>query len=97
VLGDGSMSCWGADSYGQLGYDGTGISNVPVSVSNLEGAIAATAGYAHTCAVLGDGAVRCWGYNLSGQIGNGETPWSALPVPVTGSPFTEQIFAHGFD
>lgn len=67
---DGSVSCWGANEYGQLG-NGTSLSYaVPVKAEGIIDAIAITAGGQHTCALHGDGSVSCWGNNEYGQLGN---------------------------
>ena len=68
---DGSVSCWGANEYGQLG-NGTSVpSAVPVKVEGIIDAAAITAGGQHTCALHEDSSVSCWGNNESGQLGNG--------------------------
>jgi len=76
ILDDGSVSCWGYNSRGQLG-DGTNAwRNTPTQTSSLgEGrtAVAITAGSLHTCAILDDGSVSCWGANFDGQLGDGTT------------------------
>jgi alpha-tubulin suppressor-like RCC1 family protein len=69
---DGSISCWGANLYGQLGDGSTDDADVASSpVQGLADATALSAGDDFSCAVIDDGTVRCWGFNLSGQIGDG--------------------------
>lgn len=68
---DGSVSCWGENSAGQLGNGGSSTSDSPVDVIGLTNVIAIGAGAAHACAVQRDGAVTCWGQNTSGELGNG--------------------------
>ena len=72
ILDDGSVSCWGWNSAGQLG-DGTSTDrDTPTQTSSLgtdRTAIAIAAGYRHTCAILDDGSVSCWGNNNHGQLG----------------------------
>jgi len=79
ILDNGSVSCWGQNSYGQLG-DGTGGDgtnyhrNTPAQTSSLgtnRTAVAISSGSAHTCAILDDGTVSCWGWNYFGQLGDG--------------------------
>ena len=76
ILDDGSVSCWGYNTYGQLG-DGTNTDrNTPTQTSSLgEGrtVVAITASEAHTCTILDNGFVSCWGYNGYGQLGDGTT------------------------
>jgi alpha-tubulin suppressor-like RCC1 family protein len=67
----GSVFCWGANSYGQLGDFSQEMSPLPVSVPRLGGDISAiTAGTYHTCALTSTGDVWCWGNNEVGQLGN---------------------------
>ncbi|MBI2060142.1 MAG: fibronectin type III domain-containing protein [Nitrospirae bacterium] len=82
LLADGSVSCWGINTYGQLG-DGTTVNKLtPVAVSGLSTALAVSGGDSHTCALLSDGTVKCWGYNFYGGLGDGSTAHRSTPVVV---------------
>jgi alpha-tubulin suppressor-like RCC1 family protein len=94
VMNDGTMRCWGANSYGQIGDGGKTDQPVAVQVMNgaspLSGVAAAAAGGGHTCAMAGAG-VKCWGENSYGQLGNGGKGQSTVPVDVLNtdlSPFS---------
>jgi alpha-tubulin suppressor-like RCC1 family protein len=82
LFSDGTVQCWGNNSYGQLGNGKTTDSDAPVVVladpSNntaLTGVLAISAGFDHNCALLADAAgnriVKCWGYGVDGELGNG--------------------------
>jgi alpha-tubulin suppressor-like RCC1 family protein len=79
----GVVTCWGRNTYGQLGNSSTTDSNVPVLVL-ISGVKAITAGYSHTCAIDSNGAAQCWGSNSAGQLGNNSTTSSNIPVAVSG-------------
>ena len=49
---DGTVWAWGANGWGQLGSGGTANSNVPVQVPGVRGAIAVSAGGAHSLALV---------------------------------------------
>ena len=90
LLRDGTIQCWGQNTYGQLG-DGSpitrpapGRSSTPVTVTGITTAIAIEAGIFHTCALLADGTLRCWGRNDEGRLGNGTTADSSTPTIVSG-------------
>lgn len=88
---DGSVWCWGANDFGQLGDGTTTARATPAPVRGLGGpATAIAAGYDHACAVV-RGALRCWGYNTDGALGDGTREDRHLPVSVTGldGPVTE--------
>lgn len=93
----GSVKCWGANTYGQLG-DGTNkqLSSVPVDVlvtgttSLLTDVKYISAGISHVCAIVekaSEDEVWCWGYNYYGQLGNNSnvTSRKAVKVLFTGS------------
>jgi len=96
LLQNGTVKCWGDNSYGELGNGNTVLqtqrggpstahSSVPVTVTGISTAIAITSsdGY-HSCAILQGGSVKCWGDNSSGQLGNGTRTTATTPVAVTG-------------
>ena len=81
ILNDGSVTCWGLGTSGQLGLPSAPSS--PAAATSLWGAqpdlgtgrtaIAIAAGYTHTCAILDNGDLKCWGSNTYGQLGDGTT------------------------
>ncbi len=69
LISDGTIRCWGSNTYGQLG-DGTFVDkSVPTKVLGISTAkdIAATA--ITTCAYLTDKSVKCWGMAGNGRLG----------------------------
>src|SRR5882672_5723251 len=90
LLQDGTIRCWGDNTYGQLG-DGAPIApptirieSTPVTVTGITTAVAIDAGVFHMCVLLRDGTVRCWGRNEDGRLGNGSTANSSTPTTVPG-------------
>jgi alpha-tubulin suppressor-like RCC1 family protein len=84
VLEDGSVQCWGANDYGQLGDGTTADSRVPALVQGLPPAAEVRAGATHTCARLRNKTVACWGDNRAHQLVNGTSKPSSKPLPVQG-------------
>ena len=82
-LDDETASCWGSNSYSQLGDGSTNASSTPVSVQLGNVAQVSSGGY-WTCARLSNGGASCWGANTGGQLGDGTTTDSAAPVSVGG-------------
>jgi alpha-tubulin suppressor-like RCC1 family protein len=71
-LRDGTVMCWGADGFGQLGNGlPLAASASPVPVPMISGAAWIAAGNDHVCVVTAAGQVRCWGSDSSGQLGDG--------------------------
>ncbi len=83
LLGDQTMSCWGANYYGQVGT-GNILTPVlqPAVVAGLSSLSQPDPGGAFTCALLSDQSVRCWGRNHRGQLGNGNMTDQLQPVAV---------------
>lgn len=83
LLADGAVSCWGNNSFGQLGDGSTANRAAPVAVSGLTNVAELTVGGRHSCARLDDGRIECWGWNSHGQLGDGHTnELLAVPAPV---------------
>ncbi|MEO0247977.1 MAG: RCC1 repeat-containing protein [candidate division WOR-3 bacterium] len=69
---DGTLWCWGYNSYGQLGDGSESSKDMPVQVNvPVEKIVALSPGGNHTCVLAQDGVVWCWGINTYGQLGNG--------------------------
>ena len=75
-----ALECFGADTYSQLGDDGTAASWQPVSVRQytaIPGFTSVAVGLNHSCAIVGgsytsssfEGNVACWGQNQDWQTG----------------------------
>jgi alpha-tubulin suppressor-like RCC1 family protein len=76
LLSDGTVSCWGFNTYGQLG-DGTNDDHLEPAVTPNLGHVAQIAlDYMQSCAVLDDGTLECWG----------ATAPQSNSVPVTNTP-----------
>ena len=79
----GTVKCWGANDYGQLGNGTNTASKTPVSVSNLpSGASMLSMSVGHACVVTQGGAIKCWGLNSGGQLGDGSNTNRNIPVNV---------------
>lgn len=82
----GEVFCWGDPGDGRLGFDTSRTAwTTPGKVRELRGAVAITAGLAHTCATLDDARVVCWGDNDAGQLGDGTTDDRTTPVTAVGA------------
>jgi alpha-tubulin suppressor-like RCC1 family protein len=86
LLSDGSVKCWGANNYGQLGNDSSLNSQEPVGVAKLSGASDMAVGRNHACVIVSATAtstvIDCWGLNSDGQLGDGSNNNSRVPVEV---------------
>ncbi|NCU42452.1 MAG: hypothetical protein EOM19_07100, partial [Candidatus Moranbacteria bacterium] len=88
---NGTVWCWGENTYGQIGDNTMGHKPGAVQVKGVDGVgyltdIAQVAnGENHTCALKNnDGTVYCWGYNNYGQLGDNTTTNRSTPVQVLG-------------
>ncbi|MBJ7354575.1 MAG: hypothetical protein JHC98_07085 [Thermoleophilaceae bacterium] len=85
---NGKVWCWGANHYGQLGFDtasgGYYESAYGGEVQGITGATAVAAGKRQGCAIAG-GALRCWGDSDNWEIGAANYPkWRNVPMPISG-------------
>jgi alpha-tubulin suppressor-like RCC1 family protein len=84
LASDGWVDCWGDNSDGQYGNEGTLSGYSAQSVSNVSTAVDVEAGGYHTCALLKDGAIQCWGEGSSGELGTDSPPRPSVPVSIVG-------------
>jgi alpha-tubulin suppressor-like RCC1 family protein len=68
---DGTLWCWGANYFGQVGDGSYQTRPAAVQIMGLSGVKDVASGGAHTCAIDGTGHVVCWGLGASGQLGTG--------------------------
>ena len=84
-LVNGSVYCWGRNSYGQLGNGNTSTMLYPVPLGGTSrNYTSVSGGEYHTCGRLVNGSVYCWGSNDAGQLGDGTHADSNTPVAVAG-------------
>ena len=91
---DSTLSCWGANCYGQLGVDSTSeqcgtpampCSSTPKAVRATGTFLSVSTFFSHVCAVAASGQVSCWGENNQGQLGDGNGSGNArVPTPIQG-------------
>jgi alpha-tubulin suppressor-like RCC1 family protein len=82
LKGDGSVWCWGGNTYGQLG-DGTTIDRLsPVRVPGIDNAVQISIDAVHSCARLVNRDLLCWGDNSTGRLGDGTLIDRSSPTKV---------------
>jgi alpha-tubulin suppressor-like RCC1 family protein len=85
---DGTLTCWGNNTSGQLGAVTTSLNMVQTEVAgNLWQSI--SAGSYQSCGIMTDGTLWCWGDNVNGQLGVGDTNGRPLPSQVTGQGWSQ--------
>jgi hypothetical protein len=72
LMTDGTVLCWGANHFGQLGDGSQQGRNRPVLVRGLDDALSVFAGARHTCVARRRGDQVCWGAGRLGQLGAGD-------------------------
>jgi alpha-tubulin suppressor-like RCC1 family protein len=84
--------CWGLNSSGQLGSNGTANSATPLPVAGGLSFANLAMGEQHTCGITGvpvaggldllgaAGTIYCWGNNQFGQAGTGQTGTGTTPL-----------------
>ncbi|HET6344701.1 MAG TPA: hypothetical protein VFH51_07200, partial [Myxococcota bacterium] len=82
LLDDGTVTCWGFNNWGQLGYGDTVGRATPGAPLNFGGARIASisSGYDTRCAVTADGALRCWGRSGTGLLGSNDPNRATSPL-----------------
>jgi alpha-tubulin suppressor-like RCC1 family protein len=85
VAEDGTASCWGYNTSGQLGDGTTEYRETPTPVAGSIRFATLSAGDSHTCGVTPEGVLYCWGDNRNGKLGDGSASlmWTT-PVVVWG-------------
>jgi alpha-tubulin suppressor-like RCC1 family protein len=78
---DGTVWCWGHNTYGSLGDGSTAHRTRPVQAQGITTAVQSSVSYT-TCARLANGSSWCWGYNANGQVGDGTTTQRTTPTRV---------------
>jgi alpha-tubulin suppressor-like RCC1 family protein len=94
---DGTVSCWGGNTDGQVGQPVSSAASCPQStgsptpcvkspvvVPGLTDVAEVHAGETYTCARKNDMTVWCWGSNFSGTLGDGTNTMRSTPAPVNG-------------
>jgi len=82
LIAGGTVKCWGADQFGQLGDGRLQDSAKPVTVVGIKNAVSISSGVLHSCALIAGGAVKCWGGNDEGELGTGTLTASSVPLSV---------------
>jgi alpha-tubulin suppressor-like RCC1 family protein len=82
----GSVVCWGANEYGQLGDGTTEPRSVPVVAVSLDGVNDISTGFQFTCARRNSGEIWCWGRNDAGQLGDDTEDDRLVPTPTARVP-----------
>jgi alpha-tubulin suppressor-like RCC1 family protein len=77
---DGSLWCWGWNTFGQLGMGNTRDRRHPSRVGLDEDWSFVSAGDHHSLGVRTGGALWGWGYNGYGQLGDGTAEDRDIPV-----------------
>jgi len=94
ILNDDSLSCWGANQYGEIGQDYPANKTSPTAVNLGIGRTVSkvimtnNSSYNTTCAILDDTTVSCFGYNNSGELGQGDSLEKTSPRTVKITPTT---------
>jgi alpha-tubulin suppressor-like RCC1 family protein len=78
-LNDGTVSCWGNNTVGQLGQGNlTNSYGTALAVPGLTNVIDIASSGLQTCATTAGGAIYCWGH---GHMGNGSQSATTVPTP----------------
>ena len=98
LLDDGTVACWGYDTFGQAGVSpdaatSTGVVATPTIVAGVGNVqkLAMGAGSQHVCALVRGGSVKCWGSNEFGQLGAATSEGGAVVGTSSSTPVDVQF------
>lgn len=92
----GTLWCWGANGYGQVGVNSAeGKFVVPIKMGEDNDWIRVSTGDYHTCALKTTGALWCWGYNAYGQVGVGNRTVEIPPTLINSGTQWKTVTAGG--
>lgn len=96
-MGDGTLRCWGANGYGQLGNGNLDNQYQPVAVTGLSAVVSVELGALHSCALRQNGQIYCWGvYNRSCNNFGCAFDANVFPALVSGLGGAAQALTVGF-
>lgn len=72
---DGTLWCWGANEFGEIGNDDDHFVVSPVQVGVENDWTAVSAGQDHTCGIRAPGTLWCWGNGYDGRLGSDVPMW----------------------
>lgn len=84
IKNDGTLWCWGTNSYGALGNNSTVMQAIPAQVSGGGQWIDVDMAGFHACGIKANGSLWCWGRNGYGQVGDNTTTDRLVPTQVSG-------------
>ena len=82
VASNGTLWCWGDNTYGQLGDGSTDEKDAPVMVGTDSDWSNVDTGYYYTCAIKNTGTLWCWGNNSYGKLGDGTSNQRHEPTQI---------------
>lgn len=74
LLGEGSLACWGDNTYGLLGSLSVSRSDTAVVIFGDAPFRTVSTGRFHACAISDQNEAYCWGTNSFGELGVASTP-----------------------
>jgi len=96
VKDDGTLWCWGYNSYGQLGLGNNTDTNAPTQVGGLSDWVSVVCGDGHSCGIRTNGSLYCWGNNSGGQLGLGNSNQGPKVPTLVGSKTWSRLSAKDY-